>query len=312
MLRRQFGTEVNRRLDRFLANLHHKLVYRDSLGLVRNDWQHLTPAEQVEQFQLWVQAEVGNHLLSNDGSEQSWVSKYIEPAYKKGVTRSYEEVKKPSLAKDQAFYAGGKSQFLQTAIGAKGGRDRSNTLSAKAHGSIRSVSDATAHAASQVVAQGLLTGQTPEQIYSQIASQVNTKAKPQAQLKARDAIIGAHAEGQLDALELLGVEQVGVAVSWTTSGLGTTPKGNASPCSKCEALRNVVLTIAEARGLIPRHPGCLCSYTVAGLTPERTDQQVRTRSRILKAIKRSVGSEPKSRWIGSKLAIAKRRPKVLK
>ena len=73
--------------------------------------------------------------------------------------------------------------------------------------------------------------------------------------------IRAHNEGQLEAMEGLGAEEVGVAVEWSTSGLGVTKRGYPSPCKVCAPLKGIVLSLKEAHGLLPRHPNCVVGET---------------------------------------------------
>lgn len=61
----------------------------------------------------------------------------------------------------------------------------------------------------------------------------------------------AHSEGQLDAVEGMGMDSVGVEMEWLTSG---------EPCSACAAMAGNVYSVKDARGKIPAHPGCLCCW----------------------------------------------------
>jgi hypothetical protein len=51
------------------------------------------------------------------------------------------------------------------------------------------------------------------------------------------------------------VEEVGVAVEWSVT---KTPDGQIEQevCKMCRPLQGVVLKLAEARGMLPRHPSC--------------------------------------------------------
>lgn len=108
--------------------------------------------------------------------------------------------------------------------------------------------------------------------------------------------IRAFNEGALDGLENLGATKIGVMVEWSTSGMGLTKLGNPSPCPKCKELAGIVLTVEEARGLLPRHPNCMCSFIPANVG-EKTDKQVHDAKRIREAVMRSAGNE---KWIGAK------------
>ena len=70
---------------------------------------------------------------------------------------------------------------------------------------------------------------------------------------ARTEVIAAHAEGQLDSYERLGIQEVQVQAEWMTAG-------DNRVCPECETLEGATLTVTEARGLIPRHPQCRCAW----------------------------------------------------
>jgi len=138
--------------------------------------------------------------------------------------------------------------------------------------------------------------------------------------------IRAHAEGQLDGLERYGLDEIGVMSEWTTSGLGISGKGNPSPCDLCAPLDGLVLTVKEARGLIPRHPNCKCTFKPANVgepligrekrfyDPKtkkvitRKQKQIRTKDQIERALKKSKSARKGSQWVGDDLKISKKRP----
>jgi SPP1 gp7 family putative phage head morphogenesis protein len=76
--------------------------------------------------------------------------------------------------------------------------------------------------------------------------------------------IHAHAEGQLDSFEDLGVRELGITAEWSTAG-------DERVCPRCSALEGHIYTVEEARGMIPQHPGCRCSWIPR--TNTKTDKQ---------------------------------------
>lgn len=125
--------------------------------------------------------------------------------------------------------------------------------------------------------------------------------------------IRAHAEGQLDALERLGVTSVGVAVEWSTAG-------DDRVCPLCRPLEGVVYKVSEAHGLLPRHPRCRCAFLPANVG-ESSTQQLKRKGEIEAAIRRSVKAEigkgskvsvaqqmKASKWVGADLKADKIRP----
>ena len=139
-------------------------------------------------------------------------------------------------------------------------------------------------------------------------------ARGRAEVIARTEIIRAHAEGQLDALERMGVERIGVAVEWSTAD-------DTRVCPLCSAMDGVVIKVKESHGLIPRHPQCRCAFIPANVG-EPTTGQIRSKSeittRIDRSLKREGGkkrtlkeSKSRSTWAGKNKTIAKKRPKSI-
>lgn len=169
---------------------------------------------------------------------------------------------------------------------------------------------------SRELTNGFARGINPREMARNIGKNVEgfagTEGKTRAMTIARTETIRSLAERQLDEIEALGV--VGVAVEWSTSE-------NGEVCKLCAPLNGIVLTVAEARGLIPRHPGCSCCGTPANVGEDKTGQK-RSKTAIDKAIDKSITAEiPRNNnrtlaaqkegtsWAGVHKAIAKKRPK---
>jgi SPP1 gp7 family putative phage head morphogenesis protein len=107
---------------------------------------------------------------------------------------------------------------------------------------------------SGVLANGLAQGKGPMQIARDINNRVDKIGITRARVIARTETINAHAEATLNSYEEAGVEGVEVEAEFTTSG-------DNAVCPECDALSGKVFTLTEARGVIPVHPQCRCSWT---------------------------------------------------
>ena len=87
----------------------------------------------------------------------------------------------------------------------------------------------------------------------------------QANALARTEIVRAHAEATLNRFEDLGVSGVGAAVE-----MEFTTAGDTKVCARCEGLEGVLFTIDEARGVIPVHISCRCSWFPVGIVGLKT------------------------------------------
>ena len=287
-----------------------------------------TSAEQTEAFRRWLANEVELQMFGTleEQIKDAWWRGYIEEGYKQGAGRAFDDTKRPyakGYAQDEStsdFYRGTKEQFLRSAFAQPVSVDKVKLLAGRVYTDIKGVTDVVATKVQRSLTDGIIEGKSPREVGREM-NDVLDAYKNQATTVARTETIRAHAEGQLDAMEKLGVEDVGVAVEWSTSGLGVTALGNPSPCPLCAPLQGIVMKVKEARGLIPRHPNCMCSLVPANVG-EDTSGQLRSAASIKGAFRKSIKAEiprgskrtiaqqkAKSSWKGADKSIGKKRPK---
>lgn len=321
-LRRRLHGDITARFEVFRKQLYDLLVRQDSFGLGRKpnfllfneDWRYLSKDKQVDELKRWLKYKTGQLFLKQgqDDSTQSWLGQYIKQAYGKGLKRANDDWKKPTgvltMPKEagQIFQQGQIAEFMRQSFGGPIAVEKVQGLAARTFSDLEGVTEQMSSAIVRTLLDGTVNGLNPRQIGTELNTLVNGY-KNRGTTIARTEVIRSFNEGALDGLENLGATQIGVMVEWTTSGLGITKKGNPSPCPKCAPLANLVLTLEEARGLLPRHPNCMCSIVPANVG-EKTDKQIRDASRIRAAIKRSAQGD--SRWIGRRKKISSKRPKT--
>jgi SPP1 gp7 family putative phage head morphogenesis protein len=114
----------------------------------------------------------------------------------------------------------------------------------------------------RLLTDGLAHGQGAEEIARNLNKSVAGLGKKRARTIARTEIVRAHSEGQLDAFEAMNLKGVGVMAEWSTAHDDVV-------CAACAPMEGVVLTIKEARGLLPRHPNCRCCYIPANIGEDK-------------------------------------------
>jgi SPP1 gp7 family putative phage head morphogenesis protein len=179
------------------------------------------------------------------------------------------------------FYRGTKEQFLRSSFAQPIATDKLKILASRSFDELDNVTTDMETSLSRILTDGLAQGKSPLELSGELEDQVGFSSD-RARTVARTEIIRAHAEGQLMALRNLGIEQVGVAVEWSTTG-------DEKVCPKCQPLEGIVLTIDEAEGLLPRHPNCRCAWIPANVGEVR--DQVRSKKSIEKRIEESTGGE---------------------
>lgn len=271
-------------------------------------WKFMTSDKQVEAFGRWIQTQVDDAYLdlSKPASERYWEA-YIKEGFAKGVGRAFDDVRKPGKSVGKSgkltYYEGTKDEFMRSAFAQPETITKLKLLVSRNFAELDGFSKRTGNQLQRLLADGLVRGDNPWTIARRLRDELGLSAG-RANTIARTEIVRAHAEGQLEAMEELGVEELGVMVEWSTAGDGRV-------CPACNALEGVVLKINEAKGLIPRHTNCRCAFIPAVGKP-RADQ-VRTKAKIEAAIKRSAKRErprdPDSTpWAGVDKTIAKKRP----
>lgn len=294
LLRRKFVADMTRRFKALSKAIEELVVKDDVFGLEkkkpfiimqmaeRQAWAFRTDAKKIQSYRDWLQQQVDAKILSPvDGiSGKPWTAPYIESSYRKGMVRAYTDMNSIDLAQSSAFYAGGKAQFLKSAFGSPEALQKVELLYTRSFTELKGVTDAMGQQMSRVLATGLSRGEGPAKISRELRKVLTKMKKTRADTIARTEVIAAHAEGQLDSFERLGVTEVTLMAEWSTAG-------DDKVCELCAPLEGAVMTIAEARGLLPRHPNCRCAWLPAnkGMIQKGQKRGRRKDQAIAKSIK---------------------------
>lgn len=324
-LRRRFLADLQRRFAAVAAVVYRKVVLEDAFGLVvkstrlvvndRQEWRFLTDEAKVEAFNAWLKTQVDGKILGATGGTpgQPWSSEYITSAYSQGVQRAYGDVRPEAMAENLDFYKGSRGEFLRGAFGAPETVAKLRLLATRNFNGLKGYTDAALGQIGTRLAAGVANGQGPRSIANEIQGRLGV-ARSKAFTLARTETINAHAEGQLDSFEKLGVGKLRVMAEWDTAGDGRV-------CKVCGAMEGVVLTPQEARGLIPRHPNCRCAWLPAGVGEDTKGAKWSKEQKadsIAKSIQGETGQRGRqaqraSRWAGRGLqpSVTKKPPTLV-
>jgi SPP1 gp7 family putative phage head morphogenesis protein len=243
-------------------------------------------------FQEWLKAQSELEILAGAqaATDEAYWQAFVEEGYRKGAGRAFDDTRKASLPigpEQEAFFAGTREEFLRSSFGRPVAVDKVKLLAGRVFTDLKGVTEVMNTKMTRILAEGLAQGQNPAEMASTMIKDgmgfTKTRGiQSRAMTIARTEIIRAHAEGQLDAMEDLGVTEVGVMVEWSTAG-------DDRVCPLCAPMEGVVLKIREARGIIPRHPNCRCAHIPANVG-ESTKGQKRGKAKIQEARDKSVGA----------------------
>jgi SPP1 gp7 family putative phage head morphogenesis protein len=270
-------------LEEMALAIHRAIRVRPPTGLkeraekklTSNRWRFDTNPEKLRQFKEWLRAQF-NATLRGKSDEELWAA-YIEAGFRKGAGRAFDDTNRRTRWQRRDFYEGTRSQFLRTAFGQPESVDKVKLLASRSFDDLENVTADMATKMTRALTDGLVQGKGPREIARDLNAQTDM-GQERALTIARTEIIRAHAEGQLTALEDLGVEEVGVTVEWMITD-------DEALCPKCAAMQGVILKLSEAHGLIPAHPNCRCAFApYVGIGGDKVKD---TKSSIDKAITRA-------------------------
>jgi len=248
--------------DELTKAAHHSLAHAATEHAVvhklgERAYEFATDDQKLLAFKRWFRKETEAQLLTVDSQGKPWLAKYVDSAYRKGAMRAYTDAH-PELGQTAEYWRGSKEQFLRSSFLQPERVSKLKLLTTRNFEELDGISHAMSQKLGRVLAQGIADGDGPAKIARQINKEIRGINRTRARVLARTEIIHAHAEGQLDSFEDLGVEQVGMMAEWSTAQ-------DERVCPICRPLDGVVMPVAKARGLIPRHPNCRCAWIPASV-----------------------------------------------
>lgn len=268
LIRRAWEKETRNRFRKLKAALTHFLLTLDSLALAprtahillfnarQRQFEFLTDADKLKAFNAWFQQQVEANVFSIEpGADvtKAWTAKYVELAYEKGLTNAYESAKLSGAFESEALAEQAQSTFLRSALNAPESVNKVRLLGTRSFEQLKGVTGQMAADMNRILSQGMIEGKTPSAMVKEMNAQIENISIGRAQKIVRTELVHAHAEGQLDAFEELGIEELGLEAEWSTAG-------DDRVCPQCDDLEGQVFDIDEARGMIPLHPNCRCTW----------------------------------------------------
>lgn len=296
VLRSQFMADLRRRFRKLRQVIWQLVVEENAFGLrppapnpfkglgtdrpftINIRWAFETDARKLKEYQKWFKQQIDEGLLEIEEGvdpERPWTADYVESSYKKAQVRSYIDTKRAAAAAGGEFFAGSQAQFLEQAFTGAVGTKQLEMLATRSFEQLKGMAGRMPQVTSRVLSQGFVEGRGARDIARRLMDEVSGVERREAMRIVRTEIIHSYAEGQLDAFDALGVKEVGVMAEWSTVG-------DDRVCPLCLPLEGAILTVKEARGMIPRHPQCRCSFIPSLESVSRIARQdaVKERARL--------------------------------
>lgn len=269
-LRRMFTARIKKRFELLKKEIQVAVEEKDFFGL-RPNLQHpmegVSPpgltenafsfkdfvgaAGKLNQFMSWLGTKVKQTIFSEatlDQPQRAWWFQTTKEAFDKGQQRAFVDFNKGKLAE----IGDAQKAALQAILGQPDAPEPVKILASRVYTELKGVTEAMSQRMARVLSDGLAQGKSPKQIADILSQEVEGISKQRAEMIANTEIVRAHAEGQLNQLEKMGVAEAGVKVEWVVAKKGV--------CPLCAANAGKIYTVQEAHGLIPVHPNCRCTF----------------------------------------------------
>ncbi len=257
-LRAKFESDVNKRFRSLKGDVRETVEDLDVLNLGSqmainrapdpDDYQFLSDSEKRQRYQAWLREQIDTGVLEQaDGRDvrngDHWTGLYVRRGYEKGVTDTGSNLRQEGVDVDQ----------LEDVFNIPIHSSKIEMIYTRAYDGLEGITQEMDTQISRELSSALSEGKNPRDAARAINDRVDAVGINRARMLSQTEIIHAHAEGSLDRLKSEGFEEVEVEVEHLTAGDGLV-------CPKCASLGGRVYTIKEARGLIPVHPNCRCTF----------------------------------------------------
>ena len=281
-LRKKFIQDLNKRNRDVRGTLRKAIVDLDVMGLTKDapdtrdmrlrgnideeilrqidEYEFARSPEKLDEFGDFVDNLTdSNYITTRTGPARptvsgQWTDKYISSAYKTGVKQADQKMRREISEK------GLRSQMppstdvnYQAVLQMPVHSQKLQLLYSRTFRQLEGITSGMEQQINRVMAEGIAQGKGPIQIAKQISSEVKKIHTTRSAVMARTEIINAHAEATLDRFEQIGVEEVRGKAEFSTAG-------DMRVCPICSSLEGEIMPISEARGLIPVHANCRCSF----------------------------------------------------
>ncbi len=223
------------------------------------DWGFLSSEQQLARFTEWLMNEINGTIITPD---DPWWDAYVREGYEKGFRDAHEFAMRHGvggISLEDGFQLPGFSSDadIRLALSMPVHQDKLNLIASRLFNELEGMTDDMANRLARTLVDGLIAGDGPRDIARILADEIGI-SRTRAETIARTEIIRAHAEGQLDSLSRLGITEFQLLAEWSTAG-------DDRVCPRCYDRQGLVLSLQEARGAIPLHPRCRCTWIPANV-----------------------------------------------
>ena len=283
MIRKRFVQEMAARFNKLEQLITRAVEKEDLFGLQEKQvatvgrvfaaharYTALTTAEQLAEFRKWSDSQLNGVILGGaDAGNRNWLERYIKESYEKGQGRAFDDAMKKYSEKysekfnsKMDYYRGKRDEFLRSSFRQPASIERVNLLASRSFMDLKGVTQDMSTKMNRIMTDSIIQGRGPRETGREL-NKVTGIGRNRGITIARTETIRAHADGQLEALKNMGVEEVGVMVEWSSAS-------DDLVCGLCADMDGSVMPIDKAGSIIPLHPNCRCCWLPANIGEDKS------------------------------------------
>lgn len=210
-------------------------------------------ASRMQAFSSWLEeAEQGGIIEVTRGPDgepvtrAGWQEAYVRRSYRKGVRQADQKMRREGMDVPEDANL---QRVLQLPIHQR----KLELLFTRNFTELEGITEASAQQMRRQLAEGLAQGENPRKVATRLNDRVDNVGVHRSRVLARTEIIRAHSEATLTRFEQFGIEGVAGKAEFATAG-------DRRVCPVCAGLEGQVFSVEEARGVIPVHAMCRCTW----------------------------------------------------
>lgn len=263
-LRNAYAVDMRRRFRLIRSLIIKTVADNDALGLgsgpppvvgfqagPANRFDFPTDISKVDAFMAWLNGAVDSEVLeviSREGrtvtAHRAWQNSYVRGGYRSGVLSANTKLRGAGVTISPAD--------LFQIFNSPRHADSLGLLFTRNFNALQGISEAMANSISRALADGMASGIGPREMAANLVAEIDITLN-RATVLARTEIIRAHAEATLNRYQDFGLKEVMGFAEFKTAG-------DDRVCVTCEDLDGELFPIDEARGVIPVHAQCRCTW----------------------------------------------------
>lgn len=255
MLTRQWEREFEKRWDRVTKAMIREIVKKDGLGLKTNlggRFEFSTDPQRVLAFEAWASNEIDKHLLNgskklsrDEAADRFWGNSWANAAYRRGLINGSGQVRRGGATVSEGY--------IKNAITRTRHAEAMRQIHSRTYEELAGIGKEAARQMGVAMAEALASGRGVAEIAAAIRDRVDKIGKARSRLIARTEVISAYNEAEIGVYEDAGLKGIRLIPEWLTAE-------DMRVCPQCEEMSQRSWTIETARGVLPLHPRCRCSW----------------------------------------------------